>query len=58
LLAAARSRGAAGGPRCCGRGFFAYFLFLKKVREMAVLKNYCLRLYLIEIFFIQENFFI
>jgi hypothetical protein len=36
LLAAARSREAAGGPRCCGRGFFAYFLFPKKVREMAV----------------------
>jgi hypothetical protein len=36
LLAAARSRGAKGGPRCCGRGFFAYFLFPKKVREMAV----------------------
>jgi hypothetical protein len=36
LLAAARSRGAAGGPRCCGQGFFAYFLFPKKVREMAV----------------------
>jgi hypothetical protein len=36
LLAAARSRGAAGGPRCCGQGFFAYFLFPKKVGGMAV----------------------
>jgi hypothetical protein len=36
LLAAARSRGAAGGPRSCGQGFFAYFLFPKKVGEMAV----------------------
>jgi uncharacterized metal-binding protein len=36
LLAAARSRGGAAGPRCCGRGFFAYFLFPKKVRENAV----------------------
>jgi hypothetical protein len=33
LLAAARSRGAASGPRCCGQGFFAYFLFPKKVGE-------------------------
>jgi hypothetical protein len=42
LLAAARSRELrsnrrsqldAGGPRCCGQGFFAYFLWEKKVRE-------------------------
>jgi hypothetical protein len=38
LLAAARSRGAAGGPRCCGQGFFAYFLFPKKVGEKGCLK--------------------
>ena len=31
LLAAARSRGGGAGPRCCGQGFFAYFLFPKKV---------------------------
>jgi hypothetical protein len=45
LLAAARSRELrrnrrsqldAARPRCCGRGFFAYFLFPKKVGEKAV----------------------
>ena len=38
LLAAARSREVdeGDGPRCCGQGFFAYFLFPKKVRENAV----------------------
>ena len=38
LLAAARSREVdeGDGPRCCGQGFFAYFLFPKKVGEKAV----------------------
>jgi DNA-3-methyladenine glycosylase I len=38
LLGAARSRGVdeGDGPRCCGQGIFAYFLFLKKVGEKAV----------------------
>ena len=40
LLAAARSRGVADGPRCCGQGFFVYFLFPKKVEE-----NGCLNFY-------------
>jgi hypothetical protein len=33
FLTARRSSAAAGGTRCCGQGFFANFLFSKKVGE-------------------------